>query len=135
MPLHPKQKPAKPFGSEAPFDPTTGARLAVGDASQLAVMTVQAIGHDVLVCTYRQVIVFVAKPDAFRKSLFDGKTVEGVARASLELDVRTAQEGVDTAPERITPPYRVGDKILAGRVPNYLDAEIEAGARQPLTCL
>lgn len=119
MSMFPPRKPAKPFGMpHTPFNPLTGKHFAFGDAEgDVAVLTVRAIGHNVLLCGDRNGnAILILKPRDLRKSTFDGETIDGVTYTSTGLDTRTASDGVETdETQLVTRSYYVGEKITAFR--------------------
>lgn len=112
-----RQKPQRPFGwRRTPFNPGTGAFLPIGDVRSFVDFTVVEAGRDVLLCAGQDGRpALVAKPWSFRRSSFHGVTIDESAYSALSLDTRVVTKGTDSYMERLSPPYSVGEKIVAMR--------------------
>ena len=111
--------PARPFGfRKTPFDPKTGKQFPLADARVVAAFTVEVVGANVLLGRDEHgKYTVVAKPWQFREQDYDGLTLNSVAYAVTATDARTATEGLLVTSQAVTPPYYVGEIILAAKRP------------------
>ncbi len=87
-------------------------------------VVITAMADDYLTCrtwngsAQGSVDILVAKFWTARKSVWDGKMLNGISYASSGSDQRTATQGATTETQVIVPPYYVGAELSIQRVPN-----------------
>ncbi len=141
---YPKNRKLKPFGlAETPFNPMAGKRFGLGDVTgDIVVMEIVGINHasddnseayyDTILCRRLDRIgdddtaIRVYKPWLFRRSPFDGQTISEIEYDYNSNYVREACGEVDGVEveevQYVTPPYLLGEQILALRVQeNWID--------------
>jgi len=102
-----------------PFDPSTGKYIgmesAPGKEAKITLATINSQEDDYLKCYFNSNYqeVYVAKPRALRRSLFDGLTVDGVSYVYSNAYTRVASaDGEDDETQLITPSYYDGEQII-----------------------
>jgi hypothetical protein len=122
-----RRKKLRPYGrAQTPFDPRTGTYIPVGDPRLVLEFEVLAVGDDMLLCTYRDgTPVQVAKPWAFRKSAFDGQTIDGSSYTWVDSSNRTVDNDDGTTSQNLSSTWAVGEKILAAKLLDYVECVVD----------
>lgn len=114
---HPPVKRSRPFGMpDTPFDPRTGAFMPLAFPEvKVAGFVIDTEHGDFLMCYDRDGNeVRVAKPFIFRKSIYDGKTLDGITYVhDADNNVRKGTNEDDEEEwQAITPSYYANEPIF-----------------------